>query len=197
MHLKKRVYVKINIYELDFSVQNNFLFELSPLTNMELVIMNKERYYQTIRENGSEISEEKKQKLWERMEPESTDRVYLLIDQKHHIIGFYSVSHGENYDEEINYLFKRQQGKVFLFDAYTFKVHRKKGAQTLATKKILQKVKEDGYRAAIVMIDEENEYSKRATLKFGFKKCGEVYHVNLGVVKKNFARNTNLNRNDG
>ena len=191
------MYIKINIYQLDFSIQKYFHFEPSPLTNMELVIMNKESYHQMIRCYGSEIPEEEQQKLRKRMEPDSTDRVYLLVDQHHQVLGFYCVSYGENYDEEINYRFKNQPGKVLLFDAYTFKEHRRKGAQTLVAQKILQRVKEDGYKTAIVMIDEGNEYSKRATVKCGFIKCGEVHHINLGVVKKNFERNFILNRNDG
>lgn len=193
VRLKQKMMVTSDIYEIDLNTLDEKKVE-GEKTEYSITPMSALLYHQMVEENGSEIPPEKIKILWERLDGNSTDRVYLLLDQDGTIFGYYCVSYGDNVDVETNYVLKAAKGNAFLFDAYTFIPHRKKGAQKHATIEILRMLQQEGFETATVMIDKTNLYSQKATLKYGFYKTGEVMHINLRFWKKNIERK--FDRND-
>jgi len=185
--IKQRFIVKSSLYQNDLEKIQEDMAQGEPV-NFLLTPMTEALFQRMVEVYGDEISPEKKQMLWDRLDEQSTDRAYLLVEKDGPILGFYCVSYGDNLDTETNYVVKGVPGAAFLFDAYTFEAQRKRGAQKYAVIELLKMMKQKGFATVTVMIDNTNVYSQKGTLPYGFYKTGEVTHINLKIWKGNIER---------
>jgi len=182
------VYKKTEIY---FRCIDGDLYPL-PKADLQMVPMSQKTLVQMVQDFGSEITAEKWQKLDSRLDPNSTERVYLVIEKEKTIMGFYCIKCGEFYDENTRCLFPAWDSNIYLFDAYTFIKHRNKGSQKFATLALLAEGQRLGFKTATVMVNSANKHSKTSVLKAGFKNRGAVHHLNVLIWKKNIYKEWSL-----
>lgn len=181
-----RIYQKTNVYSR--SVHGDLPF--SKRNDLQLAVMTPEMLENIIREYGSEISFEKQTILTDRLSPESNELAYVIMEAGGTILGFYCIAYGAFYDSTVEFYYPARKGNMYLIDGYTFKKHRKKGAQKFSTIARLAIAKQQGLMTVTVMARYNNEYSIKSILGSGFLKCGVVHHFNFFGMKKSIARYT-------
>lgn len=180
----RRFYRRTNLYEIDISGE----VKVPDEPDMVMETMTTKTLAQMIRDYPDEIPEDKRKRLAKRLAPVSTDKVFLVREQDGVILGFYCSAYDDHYDDTMNYRVPARKGNVFLFDGYTFLIHRNKGAQKFATFAMLAEGKGRGCTTATTMVDEKNVFSEKAVIKSGFTKAAVIHHYYAGPLKGNIQR---------
>ncbi|MEN1760645.1 GNAT family N-acetyltransferase [Anoxynatronum sibiricum] len=179
-----RVYLRTHVYRVK-------LKHVAPVPGdegLKLSEMNHRLFQRMIQAYPDEILPEKLDKLAERLKKETKERVYVVMDAAEQILGYYCLAFRETYDESMEYLVPDEAGNVFLFDGYTFKQHRNRGAQKYATQALLELGKKKGCDTASTMVDEGNRFSEKAIRRYGFRRYQTIHHIDLRFKKINMVR---------
>lgn len=186
------IYQRTDVY---FSLIN-VEFRPCPKTDLKFISLSPERLAEMVKQYCSELRDETWQRLAGRLEPDSTERVYLVTGTDNDIMGFYCIKNGEFFDENTGYLFPSRDGNMYLYDAYTFIKHRGKGSQKFATLALLEEGQKLGFKTATVMVNSANKHSEISVLKAGFKKCGAVHHLKFLTFRANIYKGSNIFKNN-
>lgn len=178
-----KVYTRAYMYKLEIPTPLTFpdiKVKLEPLTLDRL-----ETVYQVY---SAEIPNDKYQLLQKRLEQDSTDKTYIIVDSLDQVYGYYHIAFGDGHAASVNYHVKAEPRTIYMFDDYTFMRWRGLGAHKISIWSRLQLALEQGYTTAVVVIKKGNLHSEQAYQRIGFTKCKELTYYNLTLFRRTFAR---------
>ena len=179
--LKHRLYLKTYIYKTPIpphdDLLNTYDYQALPLTPQLIE--------QLEREHPVEFSKEKGQQLAKTLAPDSTDKVYVMVDTHGETMNYSCVSYGDNYEPRMRYNIRAIPENVYIFDCYTFENHRNKGVQKFSILSLFKEARNNGCKTATCMIDDGNIFSEKAFMKLGFERIGYIATYNLLFFKPN------------
>lgn len=111
---------------------------------------------------------------------------YVILDRENQIYGYYHIAYRDIFDSLSNTTIEVKKNYIYLYDGYTFKKHRRKGAIEFALKSALINAQKKGYHYAIVNVLDGNYASENAIYKYGFKKYMKYDCYHIGFIKKTF-----------
>lgn len=197
-----RYYTKVyfqNIYDIWSKILNKILrkhflykIEVSPINvdewDLEFIPLDIDLLDKMKRDFTFEISKNKYETLKSRLDDSSTDKTFVVIDKEENIYGYYSMSFGDHYENEMRFKIPKDEERVYLFDSYTFKSMRGKRVQLFAIKSRLNIAFEKGYKYATCIVMEGNIPSEKNVIKAGFRKAGTVNYYHFKKMKKSFIK---------
>lgn len=179
--LKQRIYRKIYVYEV--SLNNTAAAESD---EFRLLQMNRDLLENMIRENADEITSRKVQLLRDRIKERSHEKTFVVVDETQTILGFYHLALTDAWNATIRDIVHVPRGSVYLFDDYTFRASRKRGAHKFAVAKRLDFGRENGFQTALVQIHADNLISRKTYESMGFQRKQIIRHIRVGSWHKNF-----------
>ncbi|MDP4176853.1 MAG: hypothetical protein Q8900_00750 [Bacillota bacterium] len=178
-----RFYIKMYIYKTDLRFINKYSEK-----KLKLVSLNDEMLDIMYKKYHDELEYEKYELLKNRLNEESTDKTYVVLDSENEICGYFNIAFGEGFDRYTNYVISNENLNVYLFDDYTFIKKRGMGIHKFSIYSRCELAEKLGYKTASVMIISGNKYSEHAYTKFCFKKIKELNHYRFFKFKKNVIK---------
>ena len=175
--LRKHFLYKIRITPLNIEEKDKFFIPL------DINILNK--MYEMFKE---EFSEEKYEVLKSRIDESSSDKTFVVLDKHEKIYGYYSMSFGNHYENEMKFKIPKDEERAYLFDSYTFKSMRGNSVQLFAIKSRLKIAESKGYKYAMCIVMDGNIASEKNVIKAGFEKSGTVNYYHFKKIKKTFIK---------
>ena len=175
----KKFYVRGYYYKLDLCDAQHIDLDGHRLVELDedtLDVMKKE--YQ------NELTDRKYNILKSRLDENSSEKAYVVINKENEVCGYYNIAYKEVYSSVFKCNMPDVEGNVHLFDQYTFVKHRKKGIHTFAVGECINVVKDQGYKSATTCIVDKNIPSEKTNTKIGFKKYKKIDTYKLKKLNK-------------
>ena len=184
----KAILRRFYITEFEYKVSIKHINHKNFSNDFKMIKLNSELLNLLQSEYSDEMTPKKIKEFQETLLPKCTNTCFLVL-LKNNICGYYHIAFGEGYDSCVNYIIPNEVDNIYLFNDYTFKKHRGKGAHSFSIYSRLLIGKDMGYSTASVHIIKGITFSEKAYLKFGFVKCKKITMVNILKFKRTFVKN--------
>ena len=182
----KAILRRFYITEFEYKVSTKHLRHKNFSNDFKLIKLNSELLDLLRSEYSDEMTPKKIKEFQETLLPKSTNTCFLVL-LKNNICGYYHIAFGEGYDSCVNYIIPNEVDNIYLFNDYTFKKHRGKGAHSFSIYSRLLIGKNMGYSTASVHIIKGITFSEKAYLKYGFIKEKKNHYAQYFRIQKNFC----------
>lgn len=178
-----KLYARAYLYQLQIPTSL-----MIPETKLKLEPLTMNRLEPLYQMYFSEVPKSTYQALKKRLDNDSTDKTYLIVDELNQVYGYYHIAFAGCEAACTEFQIETDPQTVYLFDDYTFKRWRGLGAHKVSILFRLQLVAKLGYTGATAVIRKGNRHSEQAYQKAGFIKVKEFTYFNLILFRRTIAR---------
>lgn len=170
LRLKRRFYKTSFVYQADIKSitrkESDPRYRTLPLTEASV---------EQLRSCYPEEFTARKQAIFQKYLQDDTLRGSIIVGENDQILGYLWSAVDTFYEGSTNYTGTLRPDEFYLFDLYTFRTHRKKGAMQAGVVLEVRYYEQSGYHTVRALISDYNHPSISMMEGLGFQKTGKIY----------------------